>query len=64
LRNHGFLVGSMVMILSIATLFAQTKTESWIDEPYTKWDQKEAAELFNNSAWAQAKSFLVQPGSS
>jgi len=63
LRNHGFLVGGMAMILSIATLYAQKKTESWIDEPYTKWDQKEAAELFNNSAWAQAKSFRGQPAS-
>lgn len=63
MRNRGFLVGGMAMILSIATLYAQKKTESWIDEPYAKWDQKEATELFNNSAWAQAKSFRGQPAS-
>ena len=36
------------------------KTPSWMDEPFTKWDQKQVAELYNNSAWAVAKSFRGQ----
>jgi len=60
MRSRGFLVGGMAMILSIVMLYAQKKNENWMDEPYTKWDQKEVSELFNKSAWAAAKSFRGQ----
>jgi hypothetical protein len=29
-------------------------------EPYTKWDQKQVSEMFNNSAWAVTKEFRGQ----
>jgi hypothetical protein len=60
MRSRGFLVGGMAMIFSIGMLHAGQKNENWLDEPYTKWDQKEVSELFNKSAWAQAKSFRGQ----
>jgi len=60
MRNRAFLVGGMAMILTIGMVYAQKKNESWMDEPYTKWDQQEVSELFDHSAWAQAKSFRGQ----
>ena len=60
MRSRGFLVGGMAMILSAGMLCAQKITENWIDKPYTQWDQEQVSELFNRSAWAQAKSFRGQ----
>ena len=60
MRSRGFFVAGVAMIFSIGMLHAGQKNENWLDEPYTKWDQKEVSELFNNSAWAQAKTFRGQ----
>ena len=61
MRNRGFLICSIAVIFSIGMLYAQNTNENWMDEPYTKWDQKQVAELYNKSAWAQTKSFRGQP---
>jgi hypothetical protein len=60
MRNRGLLIGGMAMIFSLGMLHAQKENENWMDEPYTKWDQKQVAELYNKSAWAVAKSFRGQ----
>jgi len=60
MRSRGFLIARTAIILSIGMLYAGEKNENWMDKPYTQWDQKEVAELFNKSAWAQAKSFRGQ----
>jgi len=60
MRSRGFLIARTAIILSIGILYASEKNENWMDKPYTQWDQKEVAELFNKSAWAQAKSFRGQ----
>jgi hypothetical protein len=60
MRSHRFLIAGMAMIISLGMLYAGKKHENWMDEPYTKWDQKQVAELFNKSAWAQAKTFRGQ----
>jgi hypothetical protein len=60
MRNHRFLIAGTAMIISIGMLYAAKKNENWMDEPFTKWDQKQVAELFNKSAWAVAKSFRGQ----
>jgi hypothetical protein len=60
MRSRGFLIARTAIILSIGMLYASEKNENWMDKPYTQWDQKEVAELFNKSAWAQAKSFRGQ----
>jgi len=63
MRSRGFLIARTAIILSIGMLYASEKNENWMDKPYTQWDQKEVAELFNKSAWAQAKSFRGQAAS-
>jgi hypothetical protein len=63
MRSRGFLIARTAIILSIGMLNASEKNENWMDKPYTQWDQKEVAELFNKSAWAQAKSFRGQAAS-
>jgi hypothetical protein len=60
MRNRGLLICGMAMIFSKGMLYAQKENENWMDEPYTKWDQKQAADLYNKSAWAQTKSFRGQ----
>ena len=60
MRRRSFLVAGTTIILTIGMLYARKKNESWMDEPYTKWDQKQVTELFNKSAWAQAKGFRGQ----
>ena len=60
MRNRGLLICSLAMIFSIGILYAQKENENWMDKPYTKWDQQQVAELYNKSAWAQAKSFRGQ----
>ena len=60
MRSRGLLICGMAMIFSIGMLNADKKNENWMDKPYTQWDQKEVADLFNKSAWAQAKSFRGQ----
>jgi len=46
----------MAMIFGMGMQEAEKKNENWMNRPYTQWDQKEVAELFNKSAWAQTKS--------
>lgn len=60
MRSRRFLIAGAAMILSIGMLYAGKKHENWIDEPYTKWDQKQVQEIFNNSAWAVTKDFRGQ----
>jgi hypothetical protein len=60
MRSHLFFIAGTALILSIGMLYAGQKNENWMDKPYTQWDQKEVAELFNKSAWAQTKSFRGQ----
>jgi len=60
MRSRLFLIAGMAMIISIGMLYAGKKHENWMDKPFTKWDQKEVAELFNKSAWAQTKDFRGQ----
>jgi len=60
MRNGLYLIVGTAMLLSIGVLYAGKKHENWMDEPYTKWDQKQVAELFNKSAWVQTKSFRGQ----
>ncbi len=62
MRSRLFLIAGMAMIISLGMLYAGKKNENWMDKPYTKWDQKEVAELFNKSAWAQTKAFRGQVG--
>jgi len=62
MRSRLFLIAGTAMILSIGMLYAGKKNESWMDKPYTKWDQKQASELFNKSAWAVTKEFRGQVG--
>jgi hypothetical protein len=63
MRSRGFLICGMAMIFSIGMQNADKKNENWMDKPYTQWDEKQVAELFNKSAWAQAKSFRGQVAS-
>jgi len=64
MRNRRFLIAGTAMILSIGMLYAgkkhETENQDWVGKPYTKWDEKQAAGLFNNSAWAQVKDFRGQ----
>ena len=60
MRSRRFLIAGTLMVLSAAIVFAGKKNANWIDEPFTKWDQKQAAELFSKSAWVQSKSFRGQ----
>ncbi len=60
MRSRRFLIAGAAMILSIGMLYAGKKHEDWMDEPFTKWDQKEVGELFNKSAWAVARDFRGQ----
>jgi len=60
MRSRLFLIAGTAMILSIGMLYAGKKSENWMDKPFTKWDQKQVAELFNKSAWAQTKDFRGQ----
>ena len=60
MRSHRFLIAGTVIISGAVILCAGKKHENWMDEPFTKWDQKQAAELFNKSAWAVTKSFRGQ----
>jgi hypothetical protein len=62
MRSRGFLIAGTAMILSIGALYAGKKHENWMDEPFTKWNQKQVSELFNKSAWAQTKAFRGQVG--
>jgi hypothetical protein len=62
MRSHRFFIVGAAITLSIGMLYAGKKHENWIDEPYTKWDQKQVSELFNKSAWAQTKEFRGQVG--
>jgi len=63
MRSRRFLIASTVVILSAAIVFAGKKNANWLDEPFTKWDPKQAAEVFNKSAWAVTKSFRGQVAS-
>jgi len=62
MRSRRFLIAGAAMIMSIGMLNAGKKheNESWMEEPYTKWNQKEVVEVFNKSAWAQTKDFRGQ----
>jgi hypothetical protein len=60
MRSRYSLIASTAIFLSIGMLYAGKKHENWMDEPFTKWDPKQVAELFNKSAWAVAKSFRGQ----
>lgn len=60
MRSRRFLIAGAAVILSIGLVNADRKNDNWMDKPYTQWDQKEVAEVFNNSAWAQTKSFRGQ----
>jgi len=60
MRSRLFLIAGTAMILSIGMLYAGKKNENWLDKPFTKWDQKQASELFNKSGWAQTKDFRGQ----
>jgi hypothetical protein len=60
MRSRRFLIVGTAMIIGLGMLYAGKKHENWMDEPYTKWDQKQVAELFNKSAWAQTKEFRGQ----
>ena len=60
MRQRGFLIAGAAIILSIGMLYAGKKNENWMDKPYTQWDQKQVAELFNKSSWAVSKSFRGQ----
>jgi len=60
MRNHRFLIAGTAMIISIGMLYAGKKNENWMDKPFSKWDQKQVAEMYNKSAWAQTKGFRGQ----
>lgn len=60
MRTRRFLIAGTIIILSAAIELAGKKTANWIDEPFVKWDAKQVSELYNKSAWAQAKSFRGQ----
>jgi hypothetical protein len=60
MRSRRFLIAGTAMIISVGMLHARKKHENWIDEPFTKWTQKQVADLFNKSAWAQTKEFRGQ----
>jgi len=60
MRRRRFLIAGAAIILSLGMLYAGKKNEKWMDKPFTKWDQKEVAELFNKSAWAVVKAFRGQ----
>jgi len=62
MRSRGFLIilCGIAIIFSMGMQNADKTKENWMDKPYTQWDQKEVAELYNKSAWAQTKSFRGQ----
>jgi len=60
MRIRRFLVAGAVIISGTVILCASKKRSDWMDEPFSKWDQKQVAELFSKSAWAQTKSFRGQ----
>jgi hypothetical protein len=60
MRTRRLLIAGTAMILIVGMLGASEKHEKWMDEPFRKWDQKQVAELLNNSAWAQTKAFRGQ----
>lgn len=60
MRSHRFLIACAAVVLVAGMVYARKKNANWLDEPFTKWNQKQASELFNNSAWAVTKSFRGQ----
>jgi len=60
MRSRRFLIAGTAMILVAGMVYAQKKDKGRMDEPFTKWDQKQVNNVFNNSAWAQTKEFRGQ----
>lgn len=59
MRNRFLITGTM-MIVAAGMLYASKKRSDWIEKPYTNWNRKQVAEVFNNSPWAETKSFRGQ----
>ena len=59
MRSRVLIAGTM-MVLAGGMLYASKKHSAWLEKSYTSWDQKQVAQLFNQSAWAQTKSFRGQ----
>ena|SRR5271157_947208 len=60
MRSCRFLIAGTALMLVAGMVYARRKDTGWMDEPFTKWDQKQVAELYNNSAWAVTKVFRGQ----
>jgi len=60
MRSRRFLIACTAMILVAGMVYARKNDANWMDEPFTKWDQKQVNEVFNKSAWAQTKDFRGQ----
>ena len=60
MRSRRFLIAGTAMILVAGMVYARKKDTGWMDEPFTKWDQKQVNEVFNKSAWAVSKTFRGQ----
>jgi hypothetical protein len=60
MRSRYTLIAGTAIFLSIGMLYAGKKNENWMDKPFSKWDQKQVAEMYNKSAWAVVKSFRGQ----
>lgn len=58
--SRRFVVAGTAMLLCAGVLNARNKKSGWMDEPFTKWDQKQVNLVFNNSAWAQTKEYRGQ----
>ncbi|MHB8653738.1 MAG: hypothetical protein ACYDA9_07655 [Terriglobia bacterium] len=60
MRSRRFLIACATVVLVAGMVYARKKDTGWMDEPFTQWNQKQVNEVFNNSAWAQAKDFRGQ----
>ena len=60
MRSRPFLIACTALLLVAGMVYARGKNANWMDEPFTKWDQKQVNEVFNKSAWAVSKSFRGQ----
>ena len=60
MRSHRFLIACAAVVLVAGMVYARKKNANWMDEAFTKWDQKQVNLVFNNSAWAQTKEFRGQ----
>lgn len=58
--SRRFVVAGTAVILCAGILSARNKKSGWMDEAFTKWDQKQVNMVFNNSAWAQTKEYRGQ----